>query len=244
MSFLPVRFLSILPFGTDKASIRAAEGRELALTKPPFERPKAAIIIMFFLQPREEIQSVGDSVLYLNNWVKHKDGHFYFGAYFTEWRLILCVLIWTLTCTASIGIVYWCEKKMVMYVKQLGKPTHGNTQRLHKEFHRALLAMAITPLLTTTVPVLYFVVVIALQLSPGRVAILTMSIGVTTITLFNPLTTIMFLRCYRQATIKMFTCGWRKNLVNRTVAWASNISSNAVAANKPALEIQPVSGVN
>ncbi|KAI1697127.1 hypothetical protein Ddc_19909 [Ditylenchus destructor] len=28
--------------GTDKATIRAAEGRELALTKPPFERPKAA----------------------------------------------------------------------------------------------------------------------------------------------------------------------------------------------------------
>ncbi|KAI1731893.1 hypothetical protein Ddc_00737 [Ditylenchus destructor] len=28
--------------GTDKANVRAAEGRELALTKPPFERPKAA----------------------------------------------------------------------------------------------------------------------------------------------------------------------------------------------------------
>ncbi|KAI1704900.1 serpentine type 7TM GPCR chemoreceptor srd domain-containing protein [Ditylenchus destructor] len=193
------------------------------------------VLIMLFLQPREEIQAIGQTVLDLNNWPQNKDGNFFFGAYFPEWRLILWLVLWTLTCTVGIVTVYWYEKKMVMYVKQFGRPTHGDTQKLHKEFHRALLAMAITPLITTTVPVLYFSVVIVLQLSPGRIAILTMNICVTTIAFFNPLTTIMFLRCYRQATIKMLTCGWRKHSVKPTLAAVHTVEKGVavIMSNQP-----------
>ncbi|KAI1704802.1 serpentine type 7TM GPCR chemoreceptor srh domain-containing protein [Ditylenchus destructor] len=95
------------------------------------------------------------------------------------------------------------------HFRQIGNPTHFTTQKMHKEFHRALLAMAICPLITTAVPTLYFCTIIVLQLCPGWLSVF-MAIAASSISLFNPLTTIVCFRCYRSAAFKLVTfnlCG-------------------------------------
>ncbi|KAI1697188.1 hypothetical protein Ddc_19876 [Ditylenchus destructor] len=69
---------------------------------------------------------------------------------------------------------------------------------------------AICPLITATIPVLYFCFSIAFQLCPGQISAI-MSIGTTCITLFNPLTTILCFRCFRQVTARTLTGGRYRN---------------------------------
>ncbi|KAI1695225.1 serpentine type 7TM GPCR chemoreceptor srd domain-containing protein [Ditylenchus destructor] len=139
--------------------------------------------------------------------------------------MIFYLIIWATTCSVSIFIVIWCERNIIKHFNRYGNPTHANTQRMHKEFHRALLAMAICPLITTTVPLLYFVSTVALQLCPGKFSAV-MTIAATSITFFNPLTTVLFLRCYRRVIVQFFTCG-KKVRPGETSAIAQS-TSNAV----------------
>ncbi|KAI1703692.1 serpentine type 7TM GPCR chemoreceptor str domain-containing protein [Ditylenchus destructor] len=77
---------------------------------------------------------------------------------------------------------------------------------MHKEFHRALLAMAICPLITATIPVYYFIFCFIFQLSIGWLSAMVTSM-LSLITVFNPLTTVICFRCYRQNAIRLLTCG-------------------------------------
>ncbi|KAI1709769.1 serpentine type 7TM GPCR chemoreceptor srh domain-containing protein [Ditylenchus destructor] len=138
-----------------------------------------------------------------------------------ERRMIAYVMLWTTTSAASIFIVIWCEKMIAKNFSQLGDVSHA-TKRMHSEFQRALLAMAICPLFTTSIPVFYFMTTIAFQLCPWRVSAI-MTICLSSISLFNPLTTIICFRCYRRAAARFLTFGRYnkdsvKSLTNVTAA--------------------------
>ncbi|KAI1697197.1 serpentine type 7TM GPCR chemoreceptor str domain-containing protein [Ditylenchus destructor] len=113
------------------------------------------IIRKGFSEVRDEYQLIGQQVLDANNWpsVKH---HFFIGRSINDWLMVVYVSLWVLTCCISIGIVVWCERSITKSFNQLSNLSKGsansNTQRMHREFHRALLAMAICPLVTTSVP--------------------------------------------------------------------------------------------
>ncbi|KAI1703771.1 serpentine type 7TM GPCR chemoreceptor srd domain-containing protein [Ditylenchus destructor] len=168
-------------------------------------------LIVYFVPIRANLQPIGHNILELNGWPKSDiTRKFAMVRHAAEWCTILWVACWSFTSCASISIVIWCEKGIVKTFKQMGDPTNANTQRMHKEFHRALLAMAICPLITLTLPVLYFCLTIATGICTGRVSVI-MAIVLTSITVFNPLTTIVCFRCYRQVTARGFlsilTCG-------------------------------------
>ncbi|KAI1694681.1 serpentine type 7TM GPCR chemoreceptor srd domain-containing protein [Ditylenchus destructor] len=223
-------------------------------------------LIVHFVPIRAELQPIGKNILELNEWPKDDISRkFVMVHHVSEWCTILWVSLWSFTSCASISIVIWCEKGIVKNFKQMGDPTNANTQRMHKEFHRALLAMArercwveeksgqfppivhlpspallnspdraeerlrtaphpkgarflsvslcdtaICPLITLTVPVLYFCFTVATGICTGRVSVI-MATVLTSITFFNPLTTIVCFRCYRQVTargcLSILTCG-------------------------------------
>ncbi|KAI1711414.1 serpentine type 7TM GPCR chemoreceptor str domain-containing protein [Ditylenchus destructor] len=190
----------------------------------------ALFVIYSLCEVRQEFQPEAMHVLELNNWPKPKNGlrPLFVGSYITHWRMISWLALWITTCSVSIFIVIWCERKIIKHFKRHGNPTHAKTQRMHKEFHRALLAMAICPLITTTAPVLYFCATIAFQLCPGKFSAL-MTIAVSSITFFNPLTTILFFRCYRRVVIRIFPCGKRVRF-GETAAITQR-TSNAVPDN-------------
>ncbi|KAI1696884.1 serpentine type 7TM GPCR chemoreceptor str domain-containing protein [Ditylenchus destructor] len=88
---------------------------------------------------------------------------------------------------------------------------------MHSEFHRALLAMAITPLIAITIPVYYFCTVFAFQLCSGWISAYITS-ALSAITVINPLTTIICFRCYRRAALKSLTCDRLKMASNSVAA--------------------------
>ncbi|KAI1703120.1 serpentine type 7TM GPCR chemoreceptor srd domain-containing protein [Ditylenchus destructor] len=193
---------------------------------------QSAITIFFtscvYGEVREEFQPIGHHVLELNSW-PHTGTIYVLGRHITEWQLIACLLSWNITCSGSIFIVTWCEKKIAKNFNWISEhSTNSGTQKMHKEFQRALLAMAISPLVSSTIPVLYFIVVIALKLRPGPISAALVSLCLSSVTLFNPLTTIICFRSYRQTTIRFLTCGQfgksQRNDVHTTIP--SMITSN------------------
>ncbi|KAI1703121.1 serpentine type 7TM GPCR chemoreceptor srd domain-containing protein [Ditylenchus destructor] len=193
---------------------------------------QSAIVIFFtFLaygEVREEFQPIGHHVLELNSW-PHTGTIYVVGGHITEWQLIGTFASWDITCFGSIFIVVWCEKKIAKNFNWIIEhSTHSGTQKMHKEFQRALLAMAISPLVSSTIPVLYFITVIVLKLRPGPISAALVTLCLSSVTLFNPLTTIICFRSYRQTTIRFLTCGQfgnsQRNVVHSMIN--SGIASN------------------
>ncbi|KAI1703369.1 serpentine type 7TM GPCR chemoreceptor srd domain-containing protein [Ditylenchus destructor] len=172
----------------------------------------AFVVCLNFSEVRDEYQSISLHVLQLNNWTSRRNG-FFMGGHMTESRMIYYVVLWTLTSCVSIFVAVWCEKMIGKNYKALSHLSTANAQKMHKEFQRALLAMAICPLFTTSIPVFYFMTTIALRLCPGRISAV-MAIFLSSISLFNPLTTIICFRCYRRATMRMITFGRRGTSVS------------------------------
>lgn len=60
---------------------------------------------------------------------------------------------------------------------------------------------AICPIITTGIPIAYFIITIGFSLCPGPISAF-LSTAVSSITAFNPLTTIAFMGCYRRAALR------------------------------------------
>lgn len=62
-------------------------------------------------------------------------------AFQTEARFLVWIALWALACFISIAIVAVSERKIVKNFSAMGNAVHEKTRRMHKEFHKALLAM-------------------------------------------------------------------------------------------------------
>ncbi|KAH7709032.1 hypothetical protein AAVH_23701 [Aphelenchoides avenae] len=156
-----------------------------------------------YSHPEPGFQEKGLYALRLNKW--DIAGHIpvVVGSHNSEWRLPAWIAMWSVSCVGGAIVVAVSETKIRRHFASIGNVSHNNTRRMHKDFHRALLAMAICPLFSTAVPIMYFLVAAYMEWSHGfSQAFLTMA-G-SSITMFNPLTTICFMRAYRKAVLKPF----------------------------------------
>ncbi|KAH7714680.1 hypothetical protein AAVH_17938 [Aphelenchoides avenae] len=87
---------------------------------------------------------------------------------------------------------------------------------------------AVTPLITTTVPILFYFGMLLLKRNPGPLQCL-LSIACTSITMFNPLTTVAFMRCYRDAILRAL--GLRKRVQNNSLQTRVTGLSVAITTN-------------
>ncbi|KAH7716632.1 hypothetical protein AAVH_15915 [Aphelenchoides avenae] len=125
------------------------------------------------------------------------------GSHIKHWVLKCWIAMWNVSCLTSIFLVAVLEVKIKRYVDNMGGVAHQSTRKMHRDFHRALLAMAICPLITSSGPILYYMFAAFMELSPGPNQAF-LSMAVSSITLFNPLTTIFFMRGYRRVILKPF----------------------------------------
>ncbi|KAH7712264.1 Protein STR-90 [Aphelenchoides avenae] len=190
----------------------------------------AVVEIMYMFHPRttSPFQAKGLHILSLNGIVSIRRTPIVFGAHMQQLRLQTWIAMWTFTCVSVMVVVIFCEYRIVKNFRLTGK-NHDNTKQMHKEFHRALLAMAIVPLVTTTVPILYFMGTSFFEVTTGSYAVF-LGIAVSSITLFNPLTTICFMRCYREAALKAIPCILKRATVSTTDTRITGleVSSNAL----------------
>ncbi|KAI1703118.1 serpentine type 7TM GPCR chemoreceptor srd domain-containing protein [Ditylenchus destructor] len=189
-----------------KKNTNLARSTVFVITTAAAQSTITLFLTYLVFKTRDEFQPTGHHVLELNSWPNFET-KYVLGRHIDEWQLFVMLISWNITCGGSIFIVTWCEKKIAKNFDELSQhSTHSSTQKMHKEFQRALLAMAVCPLVTSTVPVFYFIAVVTLKLRPGPILAL-ITICLSSVTLFNPLTTIICFRCYRQTAIRRLTCG-------------------------------------
>ncbi|KAH7702343.1 7TM GPCR protein [Aphelenchoides avenae] len=102
-------------------------------------------------------------------------------------------------------IIVYCQYGVVKFLRQLGMPSHHRTHRANNEIKRALVALALTPL-CSLIPTAVMIGSNALQIPLGHTISAYLSLGMTIITLANPIVTMYFVRPYREALLNMFCC--------------------------------------
>ncbi|KAH7715107.1 CRE-SRD-32 protein [Aphelenchoides avenae] len=108
------------------------------------------------------------------------------------------------------GIIVSCQYGVVKFLRQLGVPSHHRTHRANNEVKVALVALALTPL-CSIVPSSIMVGSNALQIPLGHTVSAYLSLGMTVITLANPIVTMYFVKPYRQGLLCLL--GIRKRSV-------------------------------
>ncbi|KAH7716628.1 hypothetical protein AAVH_15911 [Aphelenchoides avenae] len=63
------------------------------------------------------------------------------GSHIKHWVLKCWIAMWNVSCLTSIFLVAVLEVKIKRYVDNMGGVAHQSTRKMHKDFHRALLAM-------------------------------------------------------------------------------------------------------
>ncbi|KAH7702386.1 STR-94 protein, partial [Aphelenchoides avenae] len=107
---------------------------------------------------------------------------------------------YTVTLCGGYVTVVWCQYKIFKYMQRHGKSIRESTRRAHVEVNRAMVALAVSPLITSMGPSLIILGCVVLGFSAGPIMVY-LSVGMSLITVANPLTTIYFVRSYRKAIV-------------------------------------------
>ncbi|KAI1697829.1 serpentine type 7TM GPCR chemoreceptor str domain-containing protein [Ditylenchus destructor] len=130
-------------------------------------------------------------------------------------KTILYTAYYTTSTVGGYAIILWCEYKIMKELRHFGANMRESTRRLHVEVHRALIALAVAPLIVQFIPVIFFMIMIITQATPGPITAF-MTTVVTLITLANPITTICIVKPYRRAFLRL-------------IGFGNNIGANSVA---------------
>ncbi|KAH7716503.1 hypothetical protein AAVH_16081 [Aphelenchoides avenae] len=115
-------------------------------------------------------------------------------------------------------VIIRCQYGVLVYLRRLGAPSHSHTCKAHAEVNRALVALAITPLFTI-LPTAVCVASNELEVNLGNVYAY-LSLGLSAITIANPVTAIYFVRAYRERFLRLI--GVRKK--HDAIAPTANLS--------------------
>ncbi|KAH7709093.1 cathepsin B-like cysteine proteinase [Aphelenchoides avenae] len=111
------------------------------------------------------------------------------------------------SCGGGYAVIIWCEYRMFKFLRSHGEAIIPSTRRLHAQVSRALISLAITPLVTLMGPIL---IIIGFNIA-HKPAVPSFYPALTTMTsaiaLINPITTMYFVRTYRMALVDLFKCG-------------------------------------
>ncbi|KAH7726084.1 CBN-SRD-16 protein [Aphelenchoides avenae] len=171
------------------------------------------------LHTPREMKPVVFSVLPNNNWPLVK-AHlpFVFGAHITDPQMLAMVIYCSLHIGGGYAMICWCEYRIFKFLQQADSEVYKQTRKMHAEVHRALLALAISPLIAVVMPCSFLLVCEALGASPGLFTVFITGFA-TSVTLINPLTTVIFVRPYRRAVQKMFCSG---KLISPSQMWSGS----------------------
>ncbi|KAI1699169.1 serpentine type 7TM GPCR chemoreceptor srd domain-containing protein [Ditylenchus destructor] len=185
-----------------------------------------AIITIWMAYQPKEFEQVVRHLMELNHWPIREDQKFYAaGARITDLKTILNTAYYTVSTVGGYVIILWCEYKIIKELNQFGGNMQESTRQLHVEVHRALIALAVAPLFVLLLPIVYFLVMVVLQATPGPITAF-MTTVVTLITLVNPITTICIVKPYRRAFLRLIGFGHKIGVVS--VATGSSLVPNSI----------------
>ncbi|KAH7703088.1 Protein Y9C9A.5 [Aphelenchoides avenae] len=140
---------------------------------------------------------------------------------------------YTISCFGGYALIIWCQAKIWKHLGRHGSSYRESTRRMHDEVNRALLSLAVAPLLTLFGPLFVFLYFIYTKTSSGLYSSLLMVMA-SAITCVNPLTTIYFVRPFRRAVLSGFRF-WKRDRIAVFSDTGSSKNKTGFAAS-PALE--------
>ncbi|KAH7703465.1 hypothetical protein AAVH_29360 [Aphelenchoides avenae] len=117
-----------------------------------------------------------------------------------------------LSVTIGYMAIIWCQLEAMKYLKRYGQAFRESTQRAHREFNRALIVLALTPL-ASLLPSGLMCGANLVGTSFGPISVF-VTIGMTSITLVNPIATIAIIKPYRHALLAVVFGRKSKNAVS------------------------------
>ncbi|KAH7721157.1 7TM GPCR protein [Aphelenchoides avenae] len=136
-------------------------------------------------------------------------------AHWSEVRTKMHHLMYLVSTVGGYSMIIVCQYRIMKYLKHYGSSMHETARQRHAYINKALVAMvsvedveelglAVAPLLSSTGPSLTIIALMIFHQSPGSVTAF-ITLGTSLITLINPLTTIYFVRPFRDAVLAAFT---------------------------------------
>ncbi|KAH7718233.1 STR-94 protein [Aphelenchoides avenae] len=99
-------------------------------------------------------------------------------------------------------VIVTCQYKIMKYLRERRHLMSSATRRMNDELNRALVALAVAPLLSSSGPTALIVALEIFRVSPGYILGFA-TLGASLITMINPLTTIYFVRPFRRSLLRM-----------------------------------------
>lgn len=87
-----------------------------------------------------------------------------------ELKVVPQVVMFGVASTISYAVIIFCQYRVIRKLNLLGSSMRKSTQRIHADINKALVALAICPLLTAVGPTGYFVVTLCLGASTGSMS--------------------------------------------------------------------------
>ncbi|KAH7725756.1 CRE-STR-90 protein [Aphelenchoides avenae] len=144
-------------------------------------------------------------------------------SHYTEWKSIIHHFFYLASSAGGYTLVIWCQSQIISFTSQHGSSYRASTRRLNQDVNRALVALAITPLISLMGPSFFYITQIMLDIRNPCTAFL--SLFMSLITLVNPVTTIFFVRPYRNAVMNVLCLGKRRQVVPSNAVSTMPVSS-------------------
>ncbi|KAH7702104.1 Protein STR-14 [Aphelenchoides avenae] len=122
-------------------------------------------------------------------------------SHYTETKTLIHHLFYTVSCTGGYTLVIWCQSQIGSYLMRHGSSFRESTRKMHQDVNRALVALAITPLVSLMGPTFGYIAQVVLDFDAPCTSYV--SSVMSMITLVNPLTTMFFVRSYRNAIVRI-----------------------------------------
>ncbi|KAH7706763.1 Protein SRD-4 [Aphelenchoides avenae] len=160
---------------------------------------QAAIAVWtFMLGNGDDVREQG--LLYLREmgW-KYDEARAPFPSFSASLKTFIHHGFYIVSCGSGYVVILWCEVKIFRHLSRHGSSIHEKTKQMHAQVNRALISLAIAPLAVMISPILFIfgVAFARVPISPTVYASLTLVFSL--ITCVNPLTTMYFVRPYRNS---------------------------------------------
>ncbi|KAH7706209.1 7TM GPCR protein [Aphelenchoides avenae] len=119
-------------------------------------------------------------------------------------KLLVDLLLFMLNAACGYSLVIFCEYRMLCKLRSMDQSSYASTRRMQADISRALVALAVSPLLSAVIPVVSIATCILLHLNVGYTSAV-IPFAVTAITIVNPITTCYFVLPYRRAISSVFS---------------------------------------
>ncbi|KAH7706553.1 7TM GPCR protein [Aphelenchoides avenae] len=147
-------------------------------------------------------------------------------------KLLVHLLLFMLNAASAYSVIVFCEYRMLLKLRSMEDSAYATTRRMQADISRALVALAVSPLLSAVIPVVGAATCILFHLNVGYTSAV-MPFAVTAVTMVNPITTCYYVHPYRRVISAVFS---RTKISGSDVSSIYNHTASATTSQRAATQ--------